>query len=323
MEAKERISDSRVTRLLSRFGAILALVILLGIFLLFIPGFSDGRNLLNILSQIALLVVISEGFTLCLIVGELDLSFPSVASLSGALVAGLIFGGAHPALAVLICLAVGALFGAAAGLLVTKVGIPSLITTLASGIIAGGMVYMYTKGVSFYGKMPEGFLLLGRGYVGPVPSLIAIMLIAVATAQIFISCTRAGKYMQATGANPVAARLAGVNTDFYKILALALTGLAAAFTGILLTSKLGSANPEGAAGFMMDAFASSLLGMTVLNMGRANPFGTFVGALMIGVINNGMTLAGAPYYQQDITKGIIIIFSVALTSIQNKRLASG
>jgi ribose/xylose/arabinose/galactoside ABC-type transport system permease subunit len=153
--------------------------------------------------------------------------------------------------------------------------------------------------------------------------LIAIMLLVVAAAQIFISRTRAGKYMQATGANPTASRLAGVDTDFYKILALCLSGLGAAFTGILLTAKLGSANPEGAAGFMMDGFASALLGMTVLSMGRANPFGTFIGALMIGIINNGMTLAGAPYYQQDITKGVIIIFSVALTSLQSKRLAGG
>ena len=112
------------------------------------------RNLLNIFSQIALLAVISEGFTLCLIVGELDLSFPNVASLSGALAAGLVFEGMRPVPAVFLCLGAGITFGIVAGILVTKIGIPSLITTLASGIIAGGMVYMYTKGVSFYGKMP-------------------------------------------------------------------------------------------------------------------------------------------------------------------------
>jgi ribose/xylose/arabinose/galactoside ABC-type transport system permease subunit len=309
--------------ILSRFGTILALLVLIAVFLLFIPGFAGVQNILNIFYQIALLAVISEGFTMCLVVNELDLSFPSVASLSGALVAGLIFGGMHPLPAMLICLGVGLAFCAGAGLLVTKIGIPSLITTLATGIIAGGMVYMYTKGVSFYGKMPDGFLVLGRGFVGPIPVLIAIMLLVVAAAQVFISYTRAGRYMQATGANPVASRLAGINTDFYKILALTLSGVGAALTGILLTAKLGSANPEGAAGFMMDAFAAALLGMTVLSIGRANPFGTFIGALMIGVINNGMTLAGAPYYQQDITKGVIIIVSVAMTSLQSKRLAGG
>ena len=306
---------------LSQYGTIMALVVLAIAFVVLIPGFSEPQNLLNILYQIALLAIISEGFTMCLIVGELDLAFPNVASLSGALVAGLIFGGMHPFGAVTAALATGVLFGVAAGILVTKVGIPSLITTLASGIIAGGMVYLYTKGVSFYGQMPEGFLALGRGQIGSFPTLIAIMLIVVAISQLLISTTRIGRYMQATGANPVASRLAGINTDGYKILAFALSGLAAAFTGILLTAKLGSANPEGASGYMMDTFASALLGMTVLSMGRANPFGTFVGALMIGVVNNGMTLAGSPYYMQDITKGIIIILSVALTSLQNKKLS--
>ena len=308
-------------RSLTRFGTILALIVISGGFAVAVPGFAGGENIMNILRQIALLAVISEGFTMCLIVGELDLAFPHIASLSGALVAGLIFGGMHPLAAVLISLAVGIAFGLAAGLLVTKIGIPSLITTLATGIIAGGMVYMYTKGVSFYGQMPPSFLALGRGSVGPVPSLIFIMFAVVAAAQVMISSTRTGKYMQATGANPAASRLAGINIDRCKIFALSLSGLAAAFTGILLTSRLGSANPEGASGFMMDAFAAALLGMTVLSVGRANPFGTFVGALMIGVINNGMTLAGAPYYTQDIVKGLIILLSVTITSLQAKKMA--
>lgn len=315
--SQEKLQNQRA---LTRYGTILALIIISTGFALIVPGFAGGENILNILRQIALLAVISEGFTMCLIVGELDLAFPQIASLSGALVAGLIFGGMHPLPAVLISLAVGAIFGLVSGVLVAKIGIPSLITTLATGIIAGGMVYMYTKGVSFYGQMPPSFLALGRGTVGPVPSLIFIMFAVVAVAHVMISSTRVGKYMQATGANPAASRLAGIDIDKYKILALCLSGLAAAFTGILLTSRLGSANPEGASGFMMDAFASALLGMTVLSVGRANPFGTFVGALMIGVINNGMTLAGAPYYTQDIVKGVIILLSVTVTSLQAKKM---
>jgi len=212
--------------------------------------------------------------------------------------------------------------GFGAGLLVTKVGIPSLITTLATGIIATGFIYAYTKGVSLYGDMPETFLSLGRGSIGPIPVLVIIMALIVIIAHVFINNMKAGKYLQATGSNRTATRLAGINTDVYVILALTLSSLAAAFTGILLTSKLGAANPEGASGYMMDTFAAALLGQTVLNVGRGSPFGTFVGALMIGILNNGMTLAGAPYYMQDITKGTIIILSVTITSIQAKRLAT-
>ncbi len=305
---------------LTKFGTIIALIAVFVVFASFVSGFIQVRNLLNILRQIALLAIISEGFTMCLIVGELDLSFAHVASLTSVIVAGLIISGMNPLLAIIISLSVGAAFGIVAGLLVTKVGIPSLITTLATGIIATGLIYAYTKGVSFYGKMPESFLALGRGDIGPIPSLVVIMLIVVFAAHLMINNMKIGKYMQATGANKMAARLAGVNTDKYKILALVLSGMAASFTGILLTSKLGAANPEGATGFMMDGFAAALLGETVLSVGRASPFGTFIGALMIGVLNNGMTLAGAPYYMQDITKGAIIILSVTITSIQAKKL---
>lgn len=307
-------------QLLTRYGTIMALAALVIVFSVIIPGFVRSENLLNILRQISLLLIISEGFTMCLIVGELDLSFGSVASLASVLVAGLIIRGHNPVGAVSLSLLVGLAFGIGNGLLVTKIGISSLITTLASGIIASGMVYMYTKGVSFYGNMPESFLALGRGSVGPIPLLVVIMFVVLIATHVLIKRTAAGRYMEATGGNKVAAMLAGVNTDFYRVLGLALSGLAAAMTGILLTSRLGAANPEGASGFQMDAFATALLGQTVFNVGRPSPLGTFIGTLLIGVLNNGLTLLGAQYYIQDITKGTIIILSVVVTSLQSKRL---
>lgn len=311
-------SSFRTRSFFARFGTLIALATLTCAFMLLIPGFSRGANLMNVLQQISLLTIISEGFTMALIVDELDLAFPSIASLAGVLSAGLMFDGFNPWIACTLSLGAGLGFGLFAGFLVTKIGISSLIATLATGIIAEGAIYMYTGGLSFYGKLPQAFLALGRGNVGPLPSTIVIMVAVVVLAQIFIFATRTGAYMQATGANPRAARLMGINTAAYKVLAFALSDLGAAFTGLLLTAKLGSANPEGASGYMMDTFAAALLGMTVLSRGRANPFGTFIGALMIGVINNGMTLAGAPYYMQDITKGFIIILSVALTALHSR-----
>lgn len=307
-----------LNRILSRFGTLIALALLFIAFATLIPGFSRSANLMNILQQISLLAIISEGFTMALIVDELDLAFPGVASLAGVVSAGLLFKGISPLAAIALSLCIGLAFGLFTGFLVTGIGISSLIATLASGIIAGGTIYMYTGGLSFYGEMPASFLALGRGYIGPMPIVILLMAIVVIAAQVFISTTRAGAYLQATGQNTRAARLMGINTSAYKVLAFVLSGLGAAFTGILLTARLGSANPEGASGYMMDTFAAALLGMTVLSRGRANPFGTFIGALMIGIINNGMTLAGAPYYMQDIIKGVIIILSVALTALYSR-----
>ncbi len=303
-----------------KYGTLLSVLVLLIIFSLFVPNFSNPQNLINILRQMALLTIISEGFTMCLIIGELDLSFANVASLSSVVIATMLVNKANPLYAILLTLLIGFIFGLANGLLITKVGISSMIVTLASGIIAQGLAFMYTKGVSVYGSMPKGFLALGRGSVGPIPSLVIIMALVVVFSHILINRTRVGRYMEATGQNPTAAYLAGISVNLYKILGMIFSSLGAAFVGILLTSRLGSATPTGGAGFLMDGFATSLLGMTVLGLGRASPFGTFIGALLIGLLNNGMTLLGAPYYIQDITKGSIIILAVAITSSQSRKL---
>jgi ribose transport system permease protein len=168
--------------------------------------------------------------------------------------------------------------------------------------------------------MPISFLNIGRGNIGPLPILVLIMLLFVSLFQIVVNKTKFGKYMRATGENPTAAWLAGINIESYKRLGFILSGLGAAITGVLLTARLGAASPEGASGFLMDGFATALLGQTVFGIGKPTPFGTFIGALIVGTLNNGMTLLGAPYYIQDITKGIIIILSVSATSLQKKKI---
>jgi len=313
--------NKNLQMVVTRYGTMITLGIIILCFSVSIDGFIAGKNLVNILKQIALLTVIAEGFTMCLIVDELDLSFSNIACLSGIISGSLILSGKPTIVAIVVPLLVGLAFGLASGVLVTKVGISSLITTLAMSILATGLTYWITGGVSLYGEMPSSFLMIGRGYFLGIPSLIVIMVLSVVLNYLFVSRTKAGIYLQATGANNEAAKLSGINTDGYKIAALVMSSMAAAFTGVLLTSKLGAANPEAASGYMMDTFAASLLGTTVLNMGLASPIGTFVGALMIGVLNNGMTLAGAQYYMQDITKGIIIIISVSIASSQAKKLS--
>lgn len=313
---------NRIEKRIVEFGTIFAFLLMTLLFSIFVDGFADGRNLMNILGQVALLAIIAEGFTMCLIVGELDLSFANVASLASVIVGALILKGVNWGLAILIVITFSAIIGLVNGLLVTKIGIPALITTLAVGSIVVGAIYMFTGGVSLYGDMPRGFLFLGRGEILGIPTLIIFMVLIVFCAHMFINKFKIGKYMQATGANKVASKISGIKIDRCKILAFILSALGAAITGILLTAKLGTANPEAASGFMMDCFAAALMGETVLTMGKAKPFGTFIGVLIIGVLSNGMTLAGAPYYMQDITKGVIILLAVAVASIQAKRQAA-
>ncbi|MBI9096144.1 MAG: ABC transporter permease [Sphaerochaeta sp.] len=315
------MNKQRIAKVITKYGTMITLGLIIIGFSLFVDGFAAPKNLVNILKQIALLTVIAEGFTMCLIVDELDLSFANIACLSGIISGGLILAGQPTIIAIIVPLLVGFAFGLASGLLVTKVGISSLITTLAMSILATGLTYWITGGVSFYGEMPSSFLMLGRGYFLGIPSLILIMLVTVVISHILINKTKTGIYLQATGANKEATKLSGVNTDVYKVLALIICSVAASFAGVLLTSKLGAANPEAASGYMMDTFAAALLGTTVLSIGLASPIGTFIGALMIGVLNNGMTLAGAQYFMQDIIKGIIIILSVSIASSQARKLA--
>lgn len=311
-----------VNKFLNQFGTVIALVLLFLVFTIAVPGFIDSNNLINILMQIALLMIIAQGFTMVLIVGELDLSFANLASLSSVLVAGLIIHGMNMVLAIILVLLGGIAFGAMNGILVTKVGIPSLITTLATGIVANGLIYMYTKGVSFYSGLPKEFLYLGRGRIGAIPVLVIIMLLDLVVFHIFVNKTVAGSNLKATGGNSSAAFIAGINVKFYKVLGLVICSFSAALSGILLTARLGAANPEGAGGFLMEGFAIVLLGQTVYTVGRASPIGTFVGALIIGVLNNGLTLMGAQYFTQDIVKGLIIILAVVISSIQSKRMGA-
>ncbi|WP_448523953.1 ABC transporter permease [Pseudothermotoga sp.] len=315
-----RSSKFKLAGFLTKYGTILALFVIFLSFSFSIPGFRSYANLINVLRQISLLFIVSAGFSMTLIVGELDLSFASVASFSSVVVAKLIVNGAHPLVGILGTLGAGMLIGSINGLLVTVIGIPSLITTLAMSIIVSGITYMYTKGVSVYGRMPPGFLMLGRGSLGPVPVLVLIMFLYLLVSQLFLSKTKFGRHMQAVGGNKAAALLAGIRVNMYRALGMIISSASAAFMGILLTSRLGAANPEGAAGFLMDGFATALLGQTVISLGRASPFGTFIGALLIGTLNNGLTLLGVPYYVHDIAKGLIIILSVVVTSIQALRL---
>lgn len=310
-----------VKELLYKYGTLLALVVAIGVFAFSSPVFLSLTNMFNILIQISLLSIISVGFTMALIVDNLDLSFASIASLSSVITAGLMFGGAPVIPSVLAGIGVGIGMGMVNGLLVTLLGLESLIATLATGTIIGGLTFMYTRGVSFYGQLPNSFTVLGRGYVGPVPMLVIIMVVVTALAHIFVKHTIYGHNLVATGENRAVARLTGINTKRYIFLGLMLSGTGAGLTGVLLTAKLSSSAPDVAAIYLMQAIAASLLGMSMFTPGRANILGTFFGALLLGVMNNGLTLVGAIYYLQAVVQGIIILVAMSIAGFERRRRA--
>jgi len=304
---------------LSTYGTVFALFIVVAIFTAISPRFISSDNIINILHEIATLTIVSIGLTICVAVGEFDLSVGTVASLAGIVVSGLIVRQERSALvAILAALGCGLAFGLLNSVIVCVLRIPSLITTLGTSAIAVGANFAYAKGDSIYGRFPSTFKFIGQGEIGPIPTAVVIAAVLTALAYVFLNQTRWGRYVVATGGNPQAARLMGINTLMFRAIGLTAAGLCAALAGVVLTSYLGTGQPTGGDVYTLDALAAVFVGMTTVRPGQANIAGTIVGVLILGVIANGLNLVGAPFYLQQIVRGSILIASVSLAVIREE-----
>lgn len=304
---------------MQQYGTITAFIILCAIFTAFTDSFLTFNNIVTVMKQISMIAIVASGLTFVVVAGEIDLSIGSIAGLMGMLVAGALSSGIHTIWSVVITLAVGTAAGFINGLSVAYIGVPSFIATLASGTIALGLNYMYSGGKPIYENIAAGFLWLGQGYVGPVPVPVILMGVVLVIAHTILNQTRFGRHVCAIGGNAEAARLCGVNVKGVKALAFTLAGFAAAFSGIVMTSRLASGQPLAGEGLLTDALAAVFVGATVLKEGEAHILGTFFGALMIGVISNGLILINATYYLQNVAKGVVILLAVTITSVQQSR----
>jgi ribose transport system permease protein len=308
-------------KLIETYGTALAGAAIILFFVAFAPRFASTANLLNVLKDTSFLAIMALGFTLALIVSELDLSIAEVASLSAVTCGALVHSGWPPAVAVAAALALGLAAGAWNGFGVTRLKIPSLIMTLGTAAVAKGLGYMITQGVAFVGRWPTGFTGLARGTLGGVPYLLIWMGIAGLAAWVLVRWTRTGAHMTATGEAEEAARRAGIATARMKRLGITLSGGLAAVTAVLLAANLSSAAPNMAGDYFLYAIAAVLLGMTMFRPGHPNVAGTLFAALVLKVLGNGLVLMGVPYYWQDIVLGLIIIGSVAFSASVLKKVA--
>ncbi len=308
-----------IREFLKLYGTLLGFLVLFGVFSIVAPNFLTTRNLLNILRQIALLSIMSAGLTIVMITGRIDLSVGYVGSALGILAGALIVNMGLPIwLAVIITLIAGGLVGAMNGFAIAYVGIHDFVATLAIGFLVSGLNQSYTHGHPISG-FPRAFGFFGEWRTWGIPNAVFIMFGFLIIIYTLLAHTRFGRYIYAIGGNEEATRLSGVNTRFHLLMSYVVCGMGIALTGIVLTSRLGSAHPLAADGMMMDALAAVFLGGTAYKEGEPNLLGTFLGALIIGVLNNGLTLLGVSYYYQDITKGVVLILAVAITSLQRMR----
>lgn len=299
--------------LLGKLGPLLALIVLVIFVTVLNPSFISGTNILNLLRQVSTNALIAFGMTFVIITGGIDLSVGSTLALSSALTAGLIVGGLDPILAMIVGVLLGFLLGAVNGLLITKGNMAPFIATLATMTIYRGLTLVYTDGKPITG-IGDSFIFqfMGRGYLFGIPFPIILTLIVLLILFVLLHKMTFGRKTFAIGGNEKASFIAGIKSDRIKIMIYAISGMMASIAGIIITSRLNSAQPTAGTSYEMDAIASVVLGGTSLSGGRGRIFGTLVGALIIGTLNNGLNLLGVSSFYQQVVKGIVIIIAVLI-----------
>ncbi len=311
-----RLAGMDVRTLFLRYSTILVLCLLFAGFAFFVDRFLTVRNLVNITQQISMLTIVGVGLTFGFALREMDLSVGFTASLSGLAVPLLLVAGYSLPVAITAGLVLGIAVGLVNSFIVTLVGVPSLITTIATGSILAGINFLLSQGRAVYGGMPDSYLDMGQGTFGVVPKVSVFMLGLVLLAWFIMEKTFLGRYLYALGGNARAAELAGIPPRRYKAIGLVLCAVFAAAAGILLSARLGSGQPGAGERYLLDGLGTVFIGMTMLRPGTATVLGTFFGALFIGVVDNGLNLIGMDTSVQQIFKGIIIIGSISIISRQ-------
>lgn len=281
------------------------------------PVFLSSDNILNIARQISMVAIVGIGMTFVLIIGEIDLSVGHIACLSGIIVSICLRAGMSIFVSIIAAIATGLALGLINGLVITYLNIPSFITTMGMDNIAYGIVLVITNAYPVTG-LPEGFKFLGRGYVGLIPFPVILMAICYIFAAIILKYVKFGRNMFAIGGNKEAAKLSGIAVEKNKVMIFAISGITAAFSGVILASRLFSGQPSSGNSFTMDAIASCVIGGTSTTGGKGRMWGTLIGALIMGIIDNGMTLLGISTNWQYIVKGAIIIIAVGLDQARNR-----
>ena len=275
-------------------------------------GFLNPNNLLNIVRQTAMIAVMAIAMTFVLSAGEIDLSVGAVAGLATVTVA-MTIAVAGPVAGVLAGLATGIAVGMFNGWLTTRIGIPSFLTTLAMMGIAKGVAMWISDTAAVPILSPGYSWLFGGGNIGPIPVLLFWMVILGGIGQIVLRRSSFGRRVLATGGGETAARYSGIDTANIKFKVLVISSTAAALAGMLYAGRLQSGRFQLGEGDELSVIAAAVLGGTSLFGGKGTVIGTIVGALMIGLINNGLILMGLEFSQQLIARGAIIIFAVALS----------
>ncbi len=288
-------------------AGLIAVSILMGIAS---DNFFSISNIMNVLRQVSVVGILAVGMSFVILTGGIDLSVGAVMALAGTISAGLMVNMGLPGVVGLVAgLIVGVAFGLFNGVLVAWGRMPAIIVTLATMGMARGFGLIYSGGYPISG-LPSWIAWFGIGRIWTIPTPVILMLIIYGFAWVLLQRTAFGRHVYAIGGNANAARLSGVRTRRVMLAVYGICGLTAALAAIVLTGRLMSGQPNAGQGFELDAIASVVLGGTAIAGGRGLILGTLIGAVLLGILNNGLNLMGINPYLQEVIKGLIILFAI-------------
>jgi ribose/xylose/arabinose/galactoside ABC-type transport system permease subunit len=300
-----------VTKILNQLRMLLVLIGLVAIFAVFVPYFWSGKNFSAIGLTISVIGIVCIGQSFALLTGDFDLSVGSIASFCGIVVATMTKAyGMYP-LMLVGGIALGALIGLINGLLVAKAKVNALITTLGMMTALQGGTWLVSNGFTVGVNTPE-FRFLGTTQLLDIPLPIFILAFLYVIFYLVLRYTVFGRKVYSVGGNPEASRLSGINVDRVKILVFILLGVLSAFGGILLASRLGSANTQAGIQYPLNSIGACVLGGIAISGGQGNLWGALIGVAIIGVLGNGLIMAGIPSYWQWVANGFVLILAVYL-----------
>jgi putative xylitol transport system permease protein len=303
-----------------RYGIVAVLIVLCIVLSFSNPYFLTLGNIADILRQTAINGILAVGMTYVVLTAGIDLSVGSILALAGIISGSLVTGG-HPHSAIVgigAGLAVGAAVGAVNGLLVARLSIPPFVATLGMLSAARGLTFIYNDGMPVT-DLPDSYLWIGTGAIAGVPVPVIVFALVVAVFWFILRYTTYGRYIYAVGGNAKSAKTSGISTRKIIFSVYALGGLLAGLAGIILAARTTSALPQAGMSYELDAIAAVVIGGTSLTGGSGSLGGTVVGALLIGVINNGLNLLGVSSYYQQVVKGVIIVGAVLLDASRKKQ----
>ncbi|BAJ00604.1 ribose ABC transporter permease [Shewanella violacea] len=293
--------------------ALIALFVLIAVVSILNDQFFTMGNLMNILRQTSVNAIIAVGMTLVILTAGIDLSVGAILALTGALGASMVGAELPLTLALPLTLLLGGALGAMNGLLISKGKVQAFIATLVTMTAIRGLTMVYTEGRPIstgFTDTADNFAFIGTGWLAGVPVPVWMMLITFVLVWVMLTHTRLGRYIYAIGGNESAARLSGINVDRVKVAVYGLSGMMAALAGLIVTSRLSSAQPTAGTSYELDAIAAVVVGGASLAGGRGFIWGTLVGALIIGFLNNALNLLDVSSYYQMIAKAGVILLAV-------------